>query len=88
MDNVVDRSDKLMVAEAVSLAKLSRLGEAETSAWTSSRRAVEAMLPARPSWLADSQSSRSLSGRYNWLALPNDADPDADKATLASPAIF
>lgn len=65
-----ERSDKLMVAEAVSEeAKLERLlGEQAidaNSAWTSSwRREAEAadiMLPAKPNWLADSQSSRSLS---------------------------
>lgn len=96
IDKVLDLSDKLMVAEAVSdEAKLDRLlGEHATfiSAWTSSRRdadALDTMLPARPSWLADSQSSRSLSRSLsrtnNWLALPNEADPEADRATLASP---
>ena len=69
-----------MVADAVSdEAKLDRLfGEAIVmiSACTSRRR-DDTILPARPNWLADSQSSRSL---------PSEAEPDADKATLASPA--
>lgn len=65
-----ERSEREMVAEAVSEdAKLDLLfGEQQAmdanSAWTSSRReadAAERMLPAKPSWLADSQSSRSLS---------------------------
>ena len=83
MDSVAERSDRLMVADAVSLARLSRLGDADADAEAdaddgcgSRRRRADAMLPARPNWLADSQS----------LPPPSDAEPDADSAdTLASP---
>ena len=91
MDSVAERSDRLMVADAVSLARLSRLGDAAAEAGAdadaeaeadaddgcgSRRRRADAMLPARPNWLADSQS----------LPPPSDAEPDADSAdTLASP---
>ena len=83
MDSVAERSDRLMVADAVSLARLSRLGDADAEAEAdaddgcgSRRRRADAMLPARPNWLADSQS----------LPPPSDAEPDADSAdTLASP---
>ena len=47
MERVVDFSERLTVADVVSLTKVERLGEADTSAWTSRRR--EAMLPAKPS---------------------------------------